>query len=452
MSASLWDIAIVGGGCSGLLVATQLLRKGFRGSLAMVEPRARLGQGLAYSTEFDLHLLNVPAGKMSAFPASPAHFLDWLREHGWPDAQPYSFVPRKVYGNYLEDLLRSELSGAPAGENFRHMCGRAAGVKVAGEVVCVALEDGTCLNARRVVLALGNPASSTPVNVAGGMDELFHKSPWTDDALRLRFPDERILLLGTGLTAIDSELAILGQSDQAQVTLVSRRGLLPQVHSSCRPAPPPAQMNPHRSLRLILHDARARIRELEKMGFCWRVAVDALRPVSNDFWRNLPPADQRQFLRLLKPYWEPHRHRMAPECALRTESYRAEGRLRILAGRVLRIDRCRHALQVEVASRCGPIERFEVDRVINCTGIHEDYRKSPRPLIAAIIGAGLACANDLGLGFRTDSNGALIDSAGRSSQVLFTLGPPRRGELFETTAVPEIRRQAESLAEHLLSS
>jgi len=452
MSSSLWDICIVGGGCSGLLVAVQLLRRGFRGSLAMVEPRPGLGQGLAYSTEFELHLLNVPAGKMSALPANPSHFLDWLRGHGWPHAEPGSFLPRKVYGHYLEDLLRSELNGASSEQSFEHICRRAMDVKIEGEVACVALEDGSCVNARRVVLALGNPASSTPLNVACEMDELFQESPWTDDALRLRFPNERILLLGTGLTAIDSELAFLAQTDQAQVTLVSRRGILPQVHASCRPAPSLPEMNPHRSLRLLLHDLRARIDRLEELGFCWRVAIDAVRPVSNNFWRNLPLDEQKQFLRLVKPYWEPHRHRMAPECALRTERYRAEGRLRILAGRVSRIDRCGRSLHVEIASKSGPIERLEVDRVINCTGIHEDYKKSPRPLIAALIGTGLACANDLGLGFRTSATGALIDSAGRTSSVLFTLGPPRRGELFETTAVPEIRAQAESLAAHLLSS
>jgi uncharacterized NAD(P)/FAD-binding protein YdhS len=88
-----------------------------------------------------------------------------------------------------------------------------------------------------------------------------------------------------------------------------------------------------------------------------------------------------------------------------------------------------------------------MDRVIDCTGIHEYYHVRPRPLIGGLVRQGLAEANDLGIGFRTDHHGRL---AGPASHLLFTLGPPRRGDLFETIAVPEIRVQAESLALHLL--
>src|SRR5947209_14128853 len=98
-------IAIVGGGCSGLLVAVQLHRQGYEGQITIVEPRAELGRGLAYSTRFDEHLLNVPAGKMSALPDEPAHFLEWLQAREFPGAGPSLFAPRRVYGEYLSDLL-----------------------------------------------------------------------------------------------------------------------------------------------------------------------------------------------------------------------------------------------------------------------------------------------------------------------------------------------------------
>jgi len=100
------DVAIVGGGCSGLLVAAQLFRQGFGGSVAIVEPRSALGRGLAYSTPYDDHLLNVPAGKMSALPSHPSHFLEWLRAGRIPEASPTCFAPRKVYGEYLSSLSK----------------------------------------------------------------------------------------------------------------------------------------------------------------------------------------------------------------------------------------------------------------------------------------------------------------------------------------------------------
>ncbi len=93
---------------------------------------------------------------------------------------------------------------------------------------------------------------------------------------------------------------------------------------------------------------------------------------------------------------------------------------------------------------------LEVDRVISCTGVQEDYANRPRPPIRSLIESGLASPNELGIGFRTDEHGALLNANLRPSSVFFTLGPPRRGELFETTALPEIREQAEALAVYLV--
>ncbi|HWY24061.1 MAG TPA: hypothetical protein VNX47_04035, partial [Nevskia sp.] len=56
----------------------------------------------------------------------------------------------------------------------------------------------------------------------------------------------------------------------------------------------------------------------------------------------------------------------------------------------------------------------------------------------------------LGLGLLTDAQGALLDRDGQASTWLYTLGPARKGQLWETTAVPEIRVQAQALARRLL--
>ena len=55
----------------------------------------------------------------------------------------------------------------------------------------------------------------------------------------------------------------------------------------------------------------------------------------------------------------------------------------------------------------------------------------------------------LALGLDTAADGAVRDARGRASETLFALGPLRRGELWESTAVPEIRAQAHALARHL---
>jgi uncharacterized NAD(P)/FAD-binding protein YdhS len=441
------DIAIVGGGCSGLLVAAQLFRQGFPGNITIIEPRAALGRGLAYSTPFDEHLLNVPAGKMSALPGEPSHFLDWLRASRFPNAEPALFAPRKVYGEYLESVLDREVKRG----RFTHVRAEVTAIGSNGSIAELTLGDGSTFEAVRVVLALGNPASSpNPAPPLAERPIQWHLSPWFDDALRLRHPGERVLLVGTGLTAVDAALALQSQDAACQIHMLSRRGARPHVHS---PGPPPARppdFADHR-LRSMFSELRRLIENMRQSDLSWRMAIDSLRPVSNRIWQELSAGERRQFMRHLKTYWETHRHRMAPEVRSLMDRYEKNGAVEVVAGRLREARHCGKTIAVRIALRQGGERLLEVDRVINCTGIHESYVDHPRPLIGSLIQKGLACANDLGIGFRTDANGALIDASGRSSTFLFTLGPPRCGDLFETTAVPEIRTQAEALAQHLLA-
>ncbi|HKD06963.1 MAG TPA: FAD/NAD(P)-binding protein [Bryobacteraceae bacterium] len=447
-------VAIVGGGCSGLLVATQLFRNGCRSSVTVIEPREQLGAGLAYSTRFDNHLLNVPAGKMSAFPGEPGHFLEWLRKLNWPDAAGDAFIPRKAYGLYLNDVLRGALEDAPR-ESFSHIREEVTEIESAGQTAVLRLGDGSTLQADRVVLAIGNPASSAASVIPRGhniLEDHLNLSPWLEDALTIRFPGERILLIGSGLTAVDSVVALQSQKAGCSIYMLSRRGILPQVHNLRFPAGAPPALRNRGELLGLFREVRALIREARQAELCWRTIVDSLRPLSNELWKELSAADRKRFLRHLKTYWEPHRHRMAPGIRARLNDYLAAGKVQVIAGRVREIRSRGPVAEAHIRRRSGEECTLEVDRVISCTGIHEDYTKSPRPLVRSMMQAGLARANELGIGFDTDENGALLDASTRPSNIFFTLGPPRRGDLFETTAVPEIRSQAESLARHLLAS
>jgi uncharacterized NAD(P)/FAD-binding protein YdhS len=172
---------------------------------------------------------------------------------------------------------------------------------------------------------------------------------------------------------------------------------------------------------------RGLIETSRQSGMCWRSAIDSLRPVSNRIWQELSAEDRRRFVRHLKTYWEAHRHRMAPEVRSLMDRFEKNGAVEVLAGRLRETRRSGNAIAVRIALRQGRERLLDVDRVINCTGIHESYVDRPRPLIASLIRNALARANDLGIGFRTDSHGALIDASDGPSPMLFTLGPPRRG-------------------------
>ena len=333
-----------------------------------------------------------------------------------------------------------------AGASISHIRAEAVRVRADASGAHIELSNGQTVHAQRVVLALGNPASSpAPELPRQGLEDRWHLSPWFGDALRVRFTGERILLLGTGLTAVDSALALQSQEAASEVYMLSRRGLLPQVHD-LRPIEemPPASFS-RGSLRTLLRELRESTNRNGELAANHRL----LTAQSNEIWRELSLSDRRRFLRHLKSYWEPHRHRMAPEIRARLDGYRAEGGLEIIAGRIRDVCPRGHYTQVRILLKQGGERVLDVDRIISCTGIHEDYTDSPRPLIRSMLENGLATANDLGIGFRTGRHGELLDAGMNPSGVFFTLGPPRRGELFETTAVPEIRVQAEALALHL---
>lgn len=447
-----WDVLVIGGGASGTLLAAQLLRNA-SGPLrvALLERTGRVGPGLAYSTESTSHLLNVPAGRMSAFADDPEHFLRWMRRLE-PATAAGDFVQRRRYGQYLEAVLNEAREGAGQGVGLELLQGEVVSISPAGEGARVVLARGPVLEARTVVLAVGNaPPADLPV-ADGGLyaSPRYVRSPWTEGALRRVQPHHPVLLIGTGLTMVDTVLSLAERRHEGRIHAISRHGLLPQVH---RPGvvagPPVAPAEPHR-LRSILRTLRGQARLLEEGGD-WRAAVDALRPLTASLWRGLPEPERRRFLRHLRSFWEVHRHRMAPAVHDILQQLQASGVLRIHAARVRSFQLSEEG---GVLARVRPrgVSReatFRVQHVINCTGPDASIGRG-HPLLRGLLESGLVRTDALGLGLATDAEGALLDAHGRASGLLFTLGPLRRGDLWETTAIPEIRAQALTLSRRLL--
>jgi uncharacterized NAD(P)/FAD-binding protein YdhS len=438
------QIAIIGGGFSGTLLAVHLLRQQRTIHIDLIDTRGA-GRGLAYSTLWDDHLLNVPAVRMSAFGSEPMNFLDWLHANGKPNAATDYFAPRKLYGTYLQDLLQTTIAGAPPGSRFRQHYSEAVGLSHNGLSARVALKNGERLDAEKVILATGNPAPRPlGTHLAG-----YFGSPWQRGAFAGLDPDGDILLIGAGLTAVDAFLALESQRHCGKVHLVSRRGKIPHAHTFYRPLTEPFFAAGALSARQLLCAIRLRVREAAQQGVDWRAVIDSLRPVTNEIWGSLGLAEQRRVLRHLKTWWDIHRHRMAPEIGARVIAGRERGQLQVYAGRVSQLLEAPEGLQAAITLRSQEQMTLNVQRVINCTGSEEDYRRVPNPLIQSLLGTERIVANFIGKGLRTDAYGALIDADGVTADWLLTLGPPRLGGLLETTAVPELRKQAEALASYL---
>jgi uncharacterized NAD(P)/FAD-binding protein YdhS len=152
------------------------------------------------------------------------------------------------------------------------------------------------------------------------------------------------------------------------------------------------------------------------------------------------------------PYWNAHRHRMAPEVARIVAGEISSGGLRMLAGRTGTFVQTPHGIVVPIRVRGQDRTlELEVGRVINCSGPAHDFRQLENPLIGNLLEQGIMQPLQTGIGVDIAPNGALRDGAGTDSQRFYAIGPVRYGTLIETTAMPEIRAQAADLATTLAS-
>ena len=453
------DVAVIGAGFSGTLAAVHLVRMSAGTvSVALIEKRKRFARGVAYATEDPSHLLNVPAGKMGAYAQDPEHFLRWCHEHpdrcraaGVENIHAGSFVPRMLYGDYLEELLEETRRRWPSLRLIRR---EVADLRPKlNSHLMVEFVGGQTLNAAKVVLALGNFPPGDPKL----QDQRFHTSrryltdPWAQTtALRLSEPGD-ILILGSGLTGLDLLLSLAKRPGGGVIHLISRRGLFPQAHAFCASWPPFIDENAlPKTAREALHQVRKTSQQAAEAGSNWRAVIDALRPSTQKIWQQWDWVERRRFLRHLRAYWEPHRHRASPEALAIKQNLESRGRLACYRGRVLSIIENAAGLEVEFVEfrRCEP-KRLQVSYVVNCTGPECNYHKLKDPLVLQLFLRGLITPDPLFLGIDVGVGGIIYNVYGEPVPNLYTLGSPQKGRLLETTAVPELRVQAEDLARRL---
>jgi uncharacterized NAD(P)/FAD-binding protein YdhS len=449
-----FDVAILGAGFSGAMVATHLLRMSRDANadvrVRIVDP-APIGRGRAYATTSPAHRLNVRAAVMGAFPDDPEHFARWAhaRNRSWNDDE---YLPRGSYGDYIAEILNREAERS--GAAFECVSDEAVDVEETSGGFRVRLRSGGTFSCGHLVLATGHPLPGLPVPIdpellASGR---YRENPWARHVLDDLAPDSSLLLLGSGLTTVDMLLETRRRGIAGTVHILSRRGLLPAPHAASlarRPAPPDIGGGNVRSMMRLLRDA---IREARSQGEDWRTVFDALRPVTATLWAELPLQERRRFLRHVRPYWEVHRHRVAPDIATRVQEELRSRHAVLQAGRLIGLGREGDRVRATIQPR-GRSERIQltIDRVVNGTGPNTSIEMWRSDLTRALLSRGLCVRDELGIGLRSDPDGALVDARGRVSGRLFTLGPLRKGDLWESTAVPELRAQAVHVARRILS-
>lgn len=431
MTDQAFDIAIVGGGASGTLLALHLMRQSSSQlRVALIERSGIFGRGVAYTNGATGHLLNTRIGDMSAWPDDPDHFVRWLPQ-GTRD-----FVERRNYGSYLA----AELQQAVATSMRRLVLVRGDVIKLEPNEAAVTLQlaDAASLVASRVVLAAGHRPPSAD-------EGAFHGNPWSETALAGLSSSADLLLVGTGLTMIDMVVALANRGHRGRIVALSRRGLLPRMHPAHHPKADPTALSPS-LLQGELSARLAAFRRLVRSGTPWIAVMLALRPQTAELWHGLTEAQQNRFLRHLRPWWDTHRHRTAPEAGTIIERRLAEGSLTVLKGRLAALAPAADHVEAKILTRGTPfptVMRF--DRAIDCRGPRNDIAPDAG-LLETLAKSGLARPDRFGLALDVDGDGRMFDEHGSPSPRLFALGPLTRGLHWEVTAIPDIRKRAEKLA------
>ena len=444
------SFGIIGAGFSGSLLAVHLLRRlPHEARVYLIERREEFGSGLAFSTPNSSHLLNVRAERMSAFESEPDHFFQWLQAQGEVTLEGGSaFVPRGLYGRYIQSLLAEQLWTEGGNRNLYLFPDEAAGLDLGEKGATIHMSGGRPVQVDAAVLAVGN----FPPQVPAGADALaesprYIANPWDVQATRNISRDASLLVVGTGLTMVDFVITMLDRGHRGPVYALSRRGLLPHRHA---PMPPVVPWRQEDGLPLS-----QQIRKMRSAidGQEWRSVFDGVRPYTQSWWSQLPSSEKKRFLRHLRPWWDIHRHRMAPQVARRIDDAIGRGALTVLAGRFHRIEEGEDKLSIRYRPRGREeIGELSVDHVVNCSGPSSDYGAIEQKLVRSLFDSGAVRPDPLCLGLDVGEDLRMIDRTGKAQPRLYGMGPVTKGRFWECTAVPEIRRQAEELAERLIAN
>ncbi|WP_170293971.1 FAD/NAD(P)-binding protein [Paracoccus limosus] len=448
-------VVIIGGGLTGASLAWQLARMALPARITVVEPRAELGRGLAYSSRDPAHRINVPAHRMSIDPEDRGDFLSWLQADParlTPDAQAEGgdiYPQRGLFGSYVADRLAPHLaSGA-----IRHIRARVSDIERAGDGSFVLiLSDESRIRAELLVLATGHPAPALPKLLAGLSGQPALIADPQDEARLAEVPqDARVLILGAALSAADVIATLDRQGHRGAITCLSRRGLRsrgqgPRGQDSSADFLDP----PSRQASDLLRRVRHAIVDEQARGQDWQAVFYRLRAQGQEIWTALPEDARRRLLRHARTWWDVHRYRLPPQTETVIAGLIAQGRLQFLAGHLLRAEAGDAGILVNWRPRGRTDARQAVfDRVVVTTGPAQDRCIAASPALGALARLGLIAPCPLGLGLATTASCKALDAEGRASDRILIAGPLARGHLGELVGAPECAAQAKDIAREI---
>lgn len=450
-------IVIIGGGVSGAALAIHLARtveSALR--VTVVEPRERLGLGVAYSTREPAHRINVPAARMSLFSEDKTHFERWLKQQPefredsaalWRDGNVYP--QRGLFGRYIEGVFADVAKSSPV--RLRHVWDRAIGLQ--DHIVTTA--TGLALRADVVVLAVSHPPPALPERLRPWQTHpTLVANPWLPGVLDTVAPTQRVGIMGTALTMADVVASLHTRGHRGPIVAFSRHGLLSRSNLSVDAPPPPWSLSSDwpTTARGALAQARREVAAAAEQGIPWQAVMDEIRANGQTLWQTLALKEQQRFLRHLRSWWDVHRYRTAPQVAQVIAARREAGELRVLAARLRGVGADETTLTLQLQPRLGETESVTVDKLIVTTGPAHASLTESQPLLHSLSQRGVLQPDPLGLGILVNERSETLDVNGQANAHLLVVGPAARGRFGELMGLPQVSQHAENVAKHLMTT
>ena len=496
-------IAVVGGGATALSFLNGFLKerqheKRVPITIYVVEKRRFRGRGLAYDLDLPTNLLNTRAGFITPFAEKPGHFFEWLiaNRTAWEDEFPgldvnaQTFVPRSLFGLYLEYAM-SDLAGdlAHIGIQLIHVRAEVTEIqRLTDGHLSVCTDSSLRIRADQAVLCCGNLQSRE--FKAFEKHEGFHASPYPIRRLARSAEKKRsVAILGARLSAIDVAVGLAGAGFDGQMTMISRSGYFPSVRGTqSRYIPSILTLDRlrehnsrHGNVRLTqVHDWI--MQELVLAGspilaVCdlplsppanveafleteiaaaavprpWQAVLYSTNTVIDYLWQILDDADRGKFLKDYAAAWMSYRVSIPVENAVRLLDLARSGLLRFARGAATVTAVEEGKFQIALATSSGEARQMTADMVVGAFGTPRDPRCLDSHLVQSLMDVGLARAHRHG-GLDVDaSSGALIDCNGSLASDIFAIGELTAGVYFFTSVLEINARHAARVA-HCMSN
>ncbi len=455
-------IGIIGGGFTGMMTAVHLIEKSVACEVTIFNDEETFTRGIAYNPYSDQHLLNVITSKMSAYPAHPDHFLDWVMEQ--PDFRgkdskliANDFMPRSLYGKYLTAIWNNTLRNADGQCIVRNIGSQVADLDVNESSVTLMLENGTHMEFDYCVITSGNNVPRNPRIKSPKFYESpnYFQNPWKEESV-LELTEKPVLIVGNGLTMVDTVLSLIEQGFKGDIHSISPNGfnILPHRHIGMKYTKLGEEITERMTLLELVSLANKHIKIAGEDGITAEPVIDSFRPYTQKLWQNFTQREKSVFMARLRHLWGTARHRIPMHSFEKLRQLQSNGQLHIHSGSLIDINEIAEGITVEYHDRKdGCAKTMTVGRIINCTGPESDFAKLEGGFLKNCVQNNILKQDALKLGVVTDvTSFGIIGPDNVPYTNLFTIGSNLRGELWESTAVHDLREQAQKLAENLAAT